>query len=349
MLAILLESTSMTAIVRWLSLSLRLLAFAIVFGMLVSEIHGAEEPPFREVASLGRGINILGYDGLWEGGKNAPFRPENLTMIKHAGFSHVRINFFGFKHMNSENVLDEIVLTRLDAVIEEVLGRKLIPILDEHDSEFCQRYLSSCAEKLKSFWKQMSSRYSAKYPGLIFEILNEPGGQMTSAMWNSLLDETLNIIRETNPARPVIVAALNTEDVTIDQLVLPVSDRNLIATVHYYAPVEFTHQGAPWSRLFSKIGPLDWGNADDEAKVISDFGKINLWSEREKRPIYLGEFGVFERAPAKSRSRYLSYIARNAERLGWAWAYWQFDHDFAAFNTNQQGWNREILNALVPR
>ena len=347
--ASLIERTPMAAIVRRLSPSPCLLAFAMIFGMLVSEIHGAEQPPFREVARLGRGINILGYDGLWEGGRNAPFRTENLTMIKQAGFSHVRINFFGFKYMNSGNILDETVLARLDFVIEEVLARKLIPILDEHDSEFCQRDLSGCAEKLKAFWKQLSLRYGGKYPGLIFEILNEPGGQMTSAMWNSLLGESLNIIRQTNPARPVIVAALNTEDITIDQLELPVRDRNLIVTVHYYAPIQFTHQGAPWSRLFSGIGPLDWGNADDEAKVISDFGKINGWSERERRPIYLGEFGVYDRAPPQSRSRYLSFVARNAERFGWAWAYWQFDHDFAAFDSRRQRWNRDVLNALLPR
>jgi endoglucanase len=338
----------MAAILRWSKLP-PLLALPILFGMFVAQAHGAEQAAFREVAALGRGINILGYDGIWEGGSNAPFRLENLTMIRQAGFSHVRINFFGFKYMDTENILDETVLSRLDAVIGDVLASKLIPILDEHDSDFCQRHISGCAGKLKAFWRQISLRYGGKYPGLIFEILNEPGGQMTSAIWNSLLGEALAIVREKNPARPVIVAALNLDDVVIDQLVLPASDRNLIATVHYYAPIEFTHQGAPWSRRFSRIGPLEWGNADDEAKVISDFDKINHWSQREQRPIYLGEFGVFERAPAASRSRYLSFIARNAERLGWAWAYWQFDHDFAAFNSDQQKWNRDILNALVPR
>ncbi len=347
MVATLLER--MTAIMRRASLPLRLLAVAIVFGIPASESHGAEENAFRTIGSLGRGINILGYDGIWEGGMNAPFRSENLATIRSAGFSHVRINFFGFKYMNSANIMDESVLERLDAVIEDILARKLIPVLDEHDSDFCQRDPSSCAEKLKSFWKQISSRYSGKYPRLIFEILNEPGGSMTWAMWNSLLGQSLAIIRETNLERPVIVAALNSDDAPIDELVLPAGDRNLIVTVHYYAPIEFTHQGAPWSRRFSKIGPLDWGNADDEAKVVSDFRKVDLWSQKEGRPIYLGEFGVFERAPPKSRARYLSFLARNAERLGWAWAYWQFDHDFAAFDTSQQRWNLGILNALVPR
>ncbi|MBO4224131.1 glycoside hydrolase family 5 protein [Bradyrhizobium neotropicale] len=321
---------------------------ALVLAVWSPQAHGSEQIAFRDVAGLERGINILGYDGIWEGADNAPFRLENLTAIQRAGFSHVRINFFGFKHMDSDNELDEAVLKRLDRVIEEVLARKLIPILDEHDTDFCQRYISRCADKLKSFWKQIASRYAGKYPALVFEILNEPGGHMTSAEWNSLLNECLGIIRVTNPERTVIVAVLNTDDAPIHELTLPPDDRKLIVTFHYYAPIRFTHQGAPWSRTFSTIGSLDWGTPEDEARVVADFTKINLWSLREKRPIYLGEFGVYERAPSESRKRYLSFVARNADRFGWAWAYWQFDHDFAAFDSVRQMWNRDILRALIP-
>ncbi|MCA1454367.1 glycoside hydrolase family 5 protein [Bradyrhizobium sp. BRP22] len=338
----------MIAILARSAKAFRLALLAFVLAAWSPQAHGSEQGAFRDTAALGRGINILGYDGIWQGAENAPFRLENLTAIQKAGFSHVRINFFGFKYMDSENVLDEIVLRRLDTVIEEVLARKLIPILDEHDTDFCQRNISGCAEKLKSFWAQIASRYAGKYPALIFEILNEPGGHMTSAEWNSLLNECLGIVRVTNPERTVIAAVLNTDDAPIDELVLPAGDRKLIVTFHYYAPIRFTHQGAPWSRTFSKIGPLDWGTPEDEAKIVADFSRIALWSQREKRPIYLGEFGVYERAPSRSRLRYLSFVARNADRFGWAWAYWQFDHDFAAFDSARQIWNWDVLRALIP-
>ncbi|WP_027579843.1 cellulase family glycosylhydrolase [Bradyrhizobium sp. Ai1a-2] len=332
---------------RWLK-AFRPPLLAFVLAVWILPAYGSEQIASHDVAALGRGINILGYDGIWEGAENAPFRLENLTAIQQAGFSHVRINFFGFKHMDSDSILDEAVLKRLDAVIEEVLARKLIPILDEHDTDFCQRYIAGCVEKLKSFWKQIASRYAGKYPELVFEILNEPGGHMTSAEWNSLLNECLGIVRVTNPERTVIVAVLNTDEAPIDELVLPAGDRKLIVTFHYYAPIRFTHQGAPWSRIFSTIGPLDWGAPEDEARVVADFTRINLWSQREKRPIYLGEFGVYERAPTGSRLRYLSSVARNADRFGWAWAYWQFDHDFAAFDSARQTWNWDVLRALIP-
>lgn len=325
-----------------------MLPLLLLFAAFAAQAQGADQRAFREIARLGRGINILGYDGIWQGATNAPFRWENLIAIRKAGFSHVRINFFGFKYMDSKNRLDPAVLRRLDMVIHEVLASRLIPILDEHDSDFCQRYVSKCTDKLKSFWKQIASRYAGKYPSLVFEILNEPGGQMTAAAWNSLLNACLGIVRSSNPQRFVIAAALNTEAGSIEKLALPATDRNLIVTFHYYAPIEFTHQGAPWSRTFSKLGPIDWGTPEDKAKVLADFRTIKAWADRERRPIYLGEFGVYERAPSDSRRRYLSFLARTAERFGWAWAYWQFDHDFAAFDTERQTWHKGILDALIP-
>ncbi|WP_338828758.1 glycoside hydrolase family 5 protein [Bradyrhizobium sp. 27S5] len=324
------------------------LVAAALSAVQISPANAAGQGASPDVAALGRGINILGYDGIWEGHQNAPFRLENLNTIRQAGFSHVRINFFGFRHMDSGNFLDEAVLRRLDGVIEDVLARKLIPILDEHDTDLCQRDVAECTVKLKAFWRQIAARYAGKYPKLVFEVLNEPGGNMTSAEWNALLGECLAIIRQTNPKRSVVAAVLNVDELPVDELALPSGDRNLIVTFHYYAPVRFTHQGAPWSATFSKIGPLSWGSAEDEATAAADFDKVRVWSEKEKRPIYLGEFGVYERAPAESRAKYLSFVARRAESFGWAWAYWQFDHDFAAFDGARQRWNRDILRAIIP-
>lgn len=329
---------------RWL------VTFALALAMSVLAVPSQAEAAGKGIAlpKLKRGINILGYDGIWEGGRNAPFRLDNLTAIKRAGFSHVRINFFGFKFMGPGNLLDDVVLKRLDAVIEEVLARNLIPVLDEHDTHVCQQDVSGCAEKLKAFWRQIAERYAGRYPKLVFEVLNEPGGQMTSSAWNTLLNECLGIIRATNPTRTVIAAILNVDEMPVEELALPPDDRNLIVTFHYYAPLRFTHQGAPWSEIFSRVGPLDWGTPEDERKARADFEKMRVWSERKERPIYLGEFGVYEAAPSEARARYLSFMARSAERLGWAWAYWQFDHDFAAFDTERQAWKPEIIRALIP-
>ena len=83
---------------RWLwSLSFAAALFCLT--SLWVHAQGTEQGASRDAAGLGRGINILGYDGIWEGGRNAPFRLDNLTAIKKAGFSHVRINFLSLIHI----------------------------------------------------------------------------------------------------------------------------------------------------------------------------------------------------------------------------------------------------------
>ncbi|WP_022723579.1 glycoside hydrolase family 5 protein [Rhodopseudomonas sp. B29] len=303
---------------------------------------------FATASRMGRGVNILGYDGIWEGGIDAPFRLGHLDMIKRAGFSHVRINLFGFKFMDAADRLRDDYLQRLDLVVFSVISAGLIPVIDEHDTDTCQIHLDVCSRKLAAFWQQVAARYAGQFPSLVFELLNEPGGNMTIAQWNKLLRGVLAIVRAGNPDRTVIVAALNTPDAPIGELDLPDDDRRIIVTFHYYEPFQFTHQGAPWSDKLKALPPRAWGSEADKAKVTEYFDRVQQWSAQQRRPIYLGEFGVYEAAPQDSRLRWLSFVARTAESHSWPWAYWQFDHDFALFDTQRQRWHADMLRALIP-
>ena len=56
--------------------------------------------------------------------------------------------------------------------------------------------------------------------------------------------EVLGVIRQSNPARTVIIGPGDYNEIDyLEQLDLPENDRNIIVTVHYYSPIEFTHQG----------------------------------------------------------------------------------------------------------
>jgi endoglucanase len=50
-----------------------------------------------------------------------------------------------------------------------------------------------------------------------------------------------------------------------------------------------------------------------------------------------------------SRARYTGYVARTAEKLGFSWAYWQFDSDFIVYDIDKEQWVTPILNALIDR
>ena len=64
----------------------------------------------------------------------------------------------------------------------------------------------------------------------------------------------------------------------------------------------------------------------------------------------LGEFGAYDKSgtPIELRAAYVSAVAREAERAGLPWAYWQFDSDFIVYDVTKDQWVKPILDALVP-
>ena len=83
-------------------------------------------------------------------------------------------------------------------------------------------------------------------------------------------------------------------------LSLPSEDRNLIVTVHYYNPFEFTHQGT-WTNMRDKHGITWTATPEEQAAVRRDLDGAEAWSRKENRPIYLGEFGAYDKADMPSR------------------------------------------------
>ena len=54
--------------------------------------------------------------------------------------------------------------------------------------------------KLLAFWQQLAERYQDQPNSVLFEILNEPNGQLDVPTWNALFKECLAKIRQTNPS-----------------------------------------------------------------------------------------------------------------------------------------------------
>lgn len=61
----------------------------------------------------------------------------------------------------------------------------------------------------------------------------------------------------------------------------------------------------------------------------------------------LHEFGVYDKAPMESRARYLAFVVGTAAKLGWSWAYWQFDSDFVLYDIPNERWVEPVRDALT--
>jgi len=285
-----------------------------------------------------RGLNILDDDPIWQGGTR--FGPRHFKILHAAGFDTVRMNLHLITHPDA--------LPAVDRLVKAALDEGLTVILDMHEDQFCARDADACRTKLRAIWTVLSQRYRSAPDGLLFEILNEPHGAITTAVWNTMLREILGTIRSTNPARNVVIGPANMSSMgELHTLDLPQADRHIIATVHTYTPVSFTLQGARWVPDAQQTG-VGWGSDADVALMVRMFDQVAAWSQQQRRPVFLGEFGVYEKAPMGPRTRWLASAARIAEAHSMPWATWQMDTDFAVYDFDRGAWIAPILKALVP-
>ncbi|MBW8000899.1 MAG: glycoside hydrolase family 5 protein [Planctomycetes bacterium] len=334
--------------------SRKLLLTGILFLFPALFFGGCEsmDDAFDQNRKIRRGVNIIGYDQIWSSFEQARFKEKHFKLLKQARFDSVRINLHPFKHMdkNKNFALSSHWLEVLDWAITNALKNNLAVILDLHEFNAMGDDPKGTKKLFLAFWNQLAELYKDAPAEVIFEILNEPCRGITPKLWNDYMRQALAIIRQSNPNRTVVIGPAHWNGIDhLDELKLPRNDRNIIATIHYYKPMNFTHQGASWAEPYKdKIG-IKWLGTDKEKQnILSDFTKAQAWSKKHKRPLLLGEFGVFDKAQMDSRTRYLNFITQSAERYGWSWAYWQFDNDFILYDIDNDKWNQHIRDALIP-
>lgn len=315
-------------------------------------VEGQTVDAFSTNRKLGRGVNILGYDPIWQSMDKARFKARYFQMIKDDGFNTVRVNLHPFRHMDADNnyALRDSWWRVMNWAVENALKANLMVILDLHEFGAMGNDPEENKGKFLAFWRQISERLQNAPNNVLFEILNEPSRKLGAEMWNQYFREALAIIRKANPTRVIIIGPPQYNSIgQLQELDLPADDRNIILTVHYYSPMDFTHQGASWAGREDKMG-VEWNGSEEEKLAIErDFTSANAWAREHNRPVFLGEFGVYDKAGMESRVRYLEYVTRSTEELGWSWAYWQFDSDFILYDMDKEKWVEPVLNAVIPK
>lgn len=317
--------------------------------------RGLTEPldPFKQNQKLGRGISIgNALEAPSEGQWGVTIKDEYFKEIREKGFNSVRIPVCWSAHAASDApyIIDHEFFNRVDELIDQALTRGLAVILNVHHFDELMDVPAKHKEKFLALWKQISDHY-AEYPGeLVFEILNEPNGNLTPELWNVYLREAIGVIRQKNPYRTLMAGGGEWNSINaMDNLSIPSDEKNIIITFHYYNPIQFTHQGAEWVIGSDFWLGTAWSGTEDEKKAVADeFERALSWSKVNKRPVNIGEFGAYGQADPESRVKWTGFIARQAELRGFSWDYWEFCSGFGIYDQNNGEWNTPLLRALIP-
>ncbi|MFV0592343.1 MAG: cellulase family glycosylhydrolase [Draconibacterium sp.] len=332
---------------------MRLKLIFILLLFHISIFAQTREKAFEINSKLGRGINFGNmFEAPSETEWGNPWLPDYPRIIAELGFNHVRIPIRWEPAARSNPAapytINQVFLNRIKQVVDSCLDNGLYAIINMHHHEALLADPDGQKERFLTQWKQISEFFKDYPDQLLFEILNEPNGNLTAAKWNIFLADALTTIREDNPDRIVLIGTPEWGGLGgLSKLELP-DDENIILTVHYYNPFQFTHQGAEWSDGSDDWLGTKWNDTETERQVMqNDFAPLNAIEQAKHIPIHIGEFGSYSKADEISRKKWTTYLARYFEKQGWSWAYWEFSAGFGIYIPDTKTFNQFLVDALL--
>jgi endoglucanase len=313
----------------------------------------AAERAFACNALLNKSVNIGNvFDTPREGIQGNAFQDEYLQAAKKAGFTAIRlpIRWDARAPLTAPFAIQERFMQRIDHVVQLALKENIALIIDMH--HFVGMTLEPDTEvpRFLAVWKQVAERYKDAPATVMFELLNEPHGKLTPEKWQAAFDAVLPIVRASNPHRTLIAGGgewNSARGLTMHKF--PESDPNIIGTFHYYDPMNVTHQGAEWVTGSTAWLGTKWaGTAEERVGIENTFDRMVDWGKEFKRPVFLGEFGVYNKAEHSSRLAWTRAVREAAEARNISWAYWELISSFGILEPRSMEWRRDLLETLLP-
>jgi len=309
--------------------------------------------------------------------------PADFDNVSSWGFNHVRVPIDSYLFFtDGEEPIDSRV-ANIDRAVTLSKQRGLKLILDLHecpghdfadsDNTPVQKLFSDDGVSLKKaekIWACLSERYGSN-EHVLFEALNEPVAP-TASIWNVVKDRLCREIRRHAP-KSTIIAGSNMWNwpSAFDELT-PVDDDNVIYSVHFYEPVLFTHQFAPWhSEIETKAVrtyPSDYGRGFtrkyglvsskgvwDKGRFAKEFAPVNEFGKKYGAQVICDEFGVYAPVELKAQLRWYDDLLSVLKEIGIGFSYWNYKNlDFGIISVGEklhetlpQYGNPDRINHLV--
>jgi aryl-phospho-beta-D-glucosidase BglC (GH1 family) len=325
-------------------LRIKILAFLFLVLWMSPHVYGQ---------NLGRGINLGNmFEAPSETAWGNPFKEEYISQIAALGFSHIRVpirwDVPERALLTDPYTVNPVFLARIKSVVDLAVSKNLYVIINMHHHEEMFTNPAAAKPRFLKQWAQIAAYFKGYNDRLLFEVLNEPHDALSPELWNVYFADALAEIRKTNPGRKVLLGTASYGGLGGVKDLNPPNDPNLILSIHYYNPFNFTHQGADWAGLKDKYIGTKWEDLSWERnQVVSEFDYAIQWAKQRKMPLHVGEFGSYELADMESRARWTTFLARWFESQGLSWAYWEYSAGFGIYNPQTGAYKQPLVDALL--
>ena len=313
----------------------------------------------RDMArSLGRGVNFGNMlEPPSEGAWGLRVEDRFINLVGTPGFpTTVRLPVRWSNHADVDAAarIDTAFMARVTEVVDKLLARGATVVLNMHHYRQLdgdpldpgERGVDEAVVDLRflALWRQIAEHFAGHSPRLLFEIYNEPHGRL-DARWNDLLSRAVRAVRASNPQRLLVAGPVVWNNPTgLPRLVLP-ADAHMILTVHHYEPFNYTHQGAEWANppKPTGVGCCDVGQLAAMHRLldvaVSECARLGY-------PVFVGEFGAYNKASTASRVTYSRAMRDAMEARGMPWMYWELAAGFGVYDPVAGALRTELAAAL---
>lgn len=293
--------------------------------------------------------------------------------VKAWGFDHVRVPVDSYVFFDDKENAIEARMKSLDRAVKLAADHGLKFVLDLHECpghDFAdagsgrpvQKLFSgddTYIKKAEKIWAHLAERYGEN-PHVQFETLNEPVAP-TDEIWNNVKDRLCREIRRHAKNSTIVTGSNMWNAARTYGGLTPVDDDNIIYSVHFYEPLLFTHQFAPWipdpeikqkrdypsdygAGIPRQFGHVDSAGLWNRDRLVKEFDGVNTFRKKYNAQVICNEFGVFASVDLAAQLRWYEDILSVLQEMNIGFSYWNYKNlDFGIISIGEK------LHANLPQ
>ena len=287
--------------------------------------------------------------------------------VKNWGFDHVRVPVDSYLFFDDNEKPLENRIANLDRAVKLAKENGLKFILDLHECpghDFSDATKSpvqklfvegddTYIKKTEKIWAYLAERYGQN-DHVLFETLNEPVAQ-SAEIWNTVKDRFCLEIRKHAPKSTIVTGSNMWNWPNTFEKLTPFDDDNVIYSVHFYEPLLFTHQNAPWMTNSPEICtartyPDDYGPGFirkfgftqsagkwDKDRFAKEFAPVSAFAKKYNSQVICNEFGVYTPVELQAQLRWYDDLLSVLKEMDIGFSYWNYKNlDFGIISIGEK-------------